>query len=64
MKFKTVVFADKNAFNDREDKSVNGVSPDFAAIHPDYEAQRRVPCMESLLFFLLGLIIGIPVTLW
>ena len=35
---KTQIFESYGHFLDREDKSVNGVSPDFAFVHPDYYA--------------------------
>ena len=34
---KTKIFNSYSEFLKREDKSINGVSPEFAEAHPDYE---------------------------
>jgi len=41
---KTEIFPDYDAFLKREDKSINGVSPEFAQANPDWADERGAAC--------------------
>lgn len=50
---KTLVFKTFEEFKARKDKEVNGVSPEFAAMHPNFEADNEYNigcwnCLDSI----------------
>ena len=47
MKNKTAIFKSYAEFLNRQDKSVNGVTPLFASDHPNYEKENESKSEES-----------------